>query len=64
MSFDRSKSEAINYASESASAGVNQASVNLSFLEIVVEFSSYLTPQDKKSMFIDSKAFILLKFSD
>jgi hypothetical protein len=50
MSFDRSNSEAINYASESASAGVSQAPVNLPFLEIVTEFSSRLTAQDKKSM--------------
>lgn len=39
--------EAIQYANDSYSKG-NQAPVDLPFLEVIVEFSSRLSPQDKK----------------
>lgn len=41
--------EAIQYANESASKG-NQAPVHLPFLEVIIEFSSKLSQQDKKTI--------------
>ncbi len=50
--------EAIKYVNEASSGQDSQrAPSNISFLDVISEFSSRLTSQDKKSMYITNKFF-------